>query len=132
MIGIDCTGSCKSNYHTIKTTTAPHLTLWPTVSDNYLVVHSHHFKHFQQENIVILKNKMLHEPTVMNQLSVKVQILNTIEQEELEDTKGAIRSRKSKDRQHNGPKDKRTNNDLQLQYEQCISWCNFLIHIIHI
>ena len=35
--------------------------------------------------------------------------------EKLEDTKGVIRSRKSKDRQHNGQKkkDKRTNNDLQ-------------------
>ena len=36
-------------------------------------------------------------------------------QEEFEDTNGIIRSRKSKDRQHNGQKkeDKRTNNDLQ-------------------
>jgi hypothetical protein len=35
--------------------------------------------------------------------------------EELEDTKGVIRVRKSKDRQHNGQKkkDNRTNNDLQ-------------------
>ena len=34
--------------------------------------------------------------------------------EELEDSKGVIRIRKSKDRQHNGQtkKDKRTNNDL--------------------
>jgi hypothetical protein len=37
------------------------------------------------------------------------------EKEELEDTKGVIRIRKSKNRQHNGQKkkDKRTNNDLQ-------------------
>ena len=36
-------------------------------------------------------------------------------QEEFEDTKGVIRIRKSKDRQHNDQKkkDKRTNNDLQ-------------------
>jgi hypothetical protein len=36
-------------------------------------------------------------------------------EEELEDTKGGIRIRKSKYRQHNGQKkkDKRTNNDLQ-------------------
>jgi hypothetical protein len=33
--------------------------------------------------------------------------------EEFEDTKGVIRIRKSKDRQHNGQKEKRTNNDLQ-------------------
>jgi hypothetical protein len=35
--------------------------------------------------------------------------------EKSEDTKGVIRIRKSKDRQHNGQKkkDKRTNNDLQ-------------------
>jgi hypothetical protein len=35
---------------------------------------------------------------------------------ELEDTKGAIRIRKSKDRQHNGQKknDKRTSNDVQI------------------
>ena len=35
--------------------------------------------------------------------------------EEFEDTKGIIRIRKSKDRQHNGQKkmDKKTNNDLQ-------------------
>jgi hypothetical protein len=35
--------------------------------------------------------------------------------EEFEDTKGVIRIRKSKDRQHNDPKkkDKLTNNDLQ-------------------
>ena len=34
--------------------------------------------------------------------------------EEFEDTKGVMRIRKSKDRQHNGQKkkDKRTNNDL--------------------
>jgi hypothetical protein len=31
----------------------------------------------------------------------------------VEDTKGVIRIRKSKDRQHNGQKEKRTNNDLQ-------------------
>ena len=36
--------------------------------------------------------------------------------EEFEDIKGVIRIRKSKDRQHNGKKkDKKTNNDLQLQ-----------------
>ena len=36
-------------------------------------------------------------------------------EEEFEDTKGVIRIRKSKDRQHNGQKkrDRRTNNDLQ-------------------
>jgi len=36
-------------------------------------------------------------------------------QEEFANTKGAIRFRKSKDRQHDGKKkkDKRTNNDLQ-------------------
>jgi hypothetical protein len=36
-------------------------------------------------------------------------------QDNFEDTKGVIRSRKSKERQHNGQnkKDKRTNNDLQ-------------------
>ena len=36
-------------------------------------------------------------------------------EEEFEDTKGVIRIRKSKDRQHNGQKkrDKRTNNDLR-------------------
>ena len=35
-------------------------------------------------------------------------------QEEFEDTKGVIRIRKSqKDRQHNGQKNKSTNNDLQ-------------------
>ena len=36
-------------------------------------------------------------------------------EEEFEDTKGEIRIRKSKDRQHNGQKKKykRTNNDLQ-------------------
>ena len=35
--------------------------------------------------------------------------------EEFEDTKGVIRIRESKERQHNGQKkkDKRTNNDLQ-------------------
>ena len=39
----------------------------------------------------------------------------TKNQEEFENTKGVIRIRKSKDRQHNGQKkkDKRTNNDIQ-------------------
>ena len=39
----------------------------------------------------------------------------SIYEEEFEDTKGVIRIRKSKNRQHNGQnkQDKRTNNDLQ-------------------
>jgi len=36
-----------------------------------------------------------------------------IKEEEFEDTKRVIRIRKSKDRQHNGQKYKRTNNNLQ-------------------
>jgi hypothetical protein len=37
----------------------------------------------------------------------------TENQEEFEDTKRVIRIRKSKDRQHNGQKRKKTNNNLQ-------------------
>jgi hypothetical protein len=42
-------------------------------------------------------------------------IYKTSNHQMFEDTKGVIRIRKSKDRQHNGEmkKDKRTNNDLQ-------------------
>jgi hypothetical protein len=42
-------------------------------------------------------------------------VLNPLLEEKFEDTKDVIRSRKSKDRQHNGrkKKDERTNNDLQ-------------------
>ena len=42
-------------------------------------------------------------------------VLNPLLEEKFEDTKDVIRSRKLKDRQHNGrkKKDERTNNDLQ-------------------
>jgi len=44
-----------------------------------------------------------------------IEYLSKIIYEEVEDTKGVIRIRKSTDRQHKGKKkkDKRTNNDLQ-------------------
>jgi hypothetical protein len=44
-----------------------------------------------------------------------IYVFYCIFQEEFEDSKGVIRIRKSKDRQHNGKKknDKRTNYDLQ-------------------
>ena len=51
---------------------------------------------------------------VVSPLSVQEEDGSTLIQEELEDTKGVIRIRKSKNRQHNGQnkKDKRTNNDI--------------------
>ena len=51
-------------------------------------------------------------------ISTNVYIIHriiSVNKKQFEDTKGVIRIRKSKDRQHNGQKkkDKRTNNDLQ-------------------
>jgi hypothetical protein len=44
-----------------------------------------------------------------------MKLFDLMNKEEIEDTKGVIKIRKSKDRQHNvqKKKDKRTNNDLQ-------------------
>ena len=44
-----------------------------------------------------------------------MKLFDLMNKEEIEDTKGVIKIRKSKDRQRNGQKkkDKRTNNDLQ-------------------
>ena len=52
---------------------------------------------------------------VVSPFSVQEEDGSTLSQEELEDTKGVIRIRKSKNRQHNGQKkkDKRTNNDYK-------------------
>ena len=51
-------------------------------------------------------------------ISTNVYIIHriiSVSKKQFEDTKGVIRIRKSKDRQHNGQtkKDKKTNNDLQ-------------------
>ena len=49
-------------------------------------------------------------------LFVNTHVRIIIHEEEFEDTKGVIRIRISKIRQHNGQKYKRTNNDLQNTY----------------
>ena len=51
---------------------------------------------------------------IVRQVSVEKDNKNRMSQEEFEDTKGVIRIRTSKNRQHNGQKKnyKRTNNDL--------------------
>ena len=56
----------------------------------------------------------MHLVFVVSPLSVQEEDGSTLSQEELEDTKGVIRIRTSKNRQHNGQKKKykRTNNDI--------------------
>jgi nitrate reductase gamma subunit len=41
VIGIDCTGSCKSNYHTITTTTAPRLGIYLLNKNNNPMSHKY-------------------------------------------------------------------------------------------
>ena len=71
----------------------------PTITSGYnIILSDEFFKHFYT-----LLNLLLRQPHT------------NIYKEEFGDTKGVIRIRKSKDRQHNDKKkrDKRTNNDLQ-------------------
>ena len=58
VIGIDCTGSCKSNYHTITTMTVPHKALFigPTKMKNFLEKNPFCFVHFII-NILYMKQK---------------------------------------------------------------------------
>ena len=77
-------------------------------------------KRIRQYNGQKKKNKRtnndLQNTTQQNVCQFKITNTNTcLIEEEFEDTKGVIRIRKSKDRQHNGKmkRDKKTNNDLQ-------------------
>jgi len=78
------------------------------------------FYYFSAKLIIYKKNSQftldaIYSPLWKCSSSVPIAYTVLIQYEEFEDTKGVIRIRKSKDRQHNGQKkkDKRTNNDIQ-------------------
>jgi len=66
-------------------------------------------------NVVLKIPSVLTTVLLRHVLNMSVYCMTTIYKEEFEDTKGVIRSRKSKDRKHNGQmkRNKRINNDLR-------------------